>query len=866
MSEEPYSRLRDGEEFEIEAVRESRVNMASRNGEPMRRVDYVLVYETTEDESRGEESVAEEERWALARTYFEKQLERKGLLLEQRASAVQDSETVRHFVLINTPWEVLAERAESSKMKVPLRVNDTVFESWFEFFLGSSVVNKIKGKNPLKIRDAAVVENPDHFMGTFKRDRLSAYVQHHDFNKDTFFSNIDRQHLIRQILNNTQYSDDPRDVGLAKLLFEGAYQSCYPLHEERRDTSSGEAQGNLRQQLQRDWARFGRMFKYQPYDAIKDYFGHEIGLYFAWLGFYTIMLLPLAIFALIVFIYGITSAASHVPVRDLCSENNRGVWYMCPLCDRQCSYWNLAPDTCLYAKVTHFFDNDWTVALAFFASIWATLFLEFWKRRQATLAHKWHTSEFEEEEEQLRPQYVASLTEEELDPFKPDPKTGKIRPNKVKIKRFRRLSLVCSVITFMVLLVIVAMIGVVVYRAAVFAVLSSSSDEKIENGARILTTVTAALINLVVIKILQVVYNKLAIALTDWENPPTQTAYKDSFTQKMAIFQFVNNYTSIFYIAFFKSELIVGSPGRYQRVLGKYRLDGCSEQGCFLELAIQIATIMVGQQIFYNITELGIPYFMLLKKRRSQAKDSDNRPQYELDHDLSPLERDFMFWEYLEIVLQYGFITMFVAAFPLGPLFALINVVIEIRVDAINFLCHFRRPDAARVEDIGAWYNVLETITKVSVLVNAFVLAFTSEFIPKLTYKMVYSKNENPALSGTLEGYVNNSLAYIDLDTLYMWENGTQPVNPFKNLNYTRHYCRYKGYYKDSYPYKRSSEYWNILAARLAFVFVFQFVVYTITAFIAWVIPDVPEELKFKMRREKELEKAVLKQEYNANV
>lgn len=70
----------------------------------------------------------------------------------------------------------------------------------------------------------------------------------------------------------------------------------------------------------------------------------------------------------------------------------------------------------------------------------------------------------------------------------------------------------------------------------------------------------------------------------------------------------------------------------------------------------------------------------------------------------------------------------------------------------------------------------------------------------------------------------------------------------------------------NSYPYKRSSEYWNILAARLAFVFVFQFVVYTITAFIAWVIPDVPEELKFKMRREKELEKAILKQEYNANV
>ena len=514
---------------------------------------------------------------------------------------------MRHFVLIHAPWEVLAERAERTKMKVPLQINDSVFETWFEFFFGSSIAGKVTQKNPLQIRDASVHACPDHFMGNFRRDRLSAYIQHQDFNEDTFFSNIDRQHLIQQILSTTRYSEEPNDVGLSKLLYDGAYESCYPLHEGKHDVASDESAVNLRHQLKRDWARFGRIFKYQPYDAIKDYFGHEIGLYFAWMGFYTAMLVPLAIFALIVFIYGIASAGSYIPIRDLCNENNRGVWYMCPLCDKQCSYWNLAPDTCLYAKVTHYFDNDATVALAFFASIWATLFLEFWKRRQATLAHKWHTSEFEEEEEHLRPQYVSSLTDEELNPYKPNSKTGKISPNKKKVKRFRRLSLVFSIIAFMILLVIVAMIGVVVYRAAVFAVLSSSSNTNLESGARILTTVTAALINLVVINILQFLYNKLAIWLTDWENPPTQTDYKDSFTTKMALFQFVNNYTSIFYIAFFKSELIVGTPGRYTRVLGKYRLDSCSEQGCFLELAIQIATIMVGQQIFYNITEIGIP-------------------------------------------------------------------------------------------------------------------------------------------------------------------------------------------------------------------------------------------------------------------
>ena len=39
---------------------------------------------------------------------------------------------------------------------------------------------------------------------------------------------------------------------------------------------------------------------------------------------------------------------------------------------------------------------------------------------------------------------------------------------------------------------------------------------------------------------------------------------------------------------------------------------------------------------------------MLLRKRRDQ-KSTGDRPQFELDYDLSPLEKHFMFWEYLEI-------------------------------------------------------------------------------------------------------------------------------------------------------------------------------------------------------------------------
>ena len=43
-----------------------------------------------------------------------------------------------------------------------------------------------------------------------------------------------------------------------------------------------------------------------------------------------------------------------------------------------------------------------------------------------------------------------------------------------------------------------------------------------------------------------------------------------------------------------------------------------------------------------------------------------------------------LFDEYLELVIQYGFVTMFSAAFPLAPLFALANNIMEVRVGRNN--------------------------------------------------------------------------------------------------------------------------------------------------------------------------------------
>lgn len=46
-------------------------------------------------------------------------------------------------------------------------------------------------------------------------------------------------------------------------------------------------------------------------------------------------------------------------------------------------------------------------------------------------------------------------------------------------------------------------------------------------------------------------------------------------------------------------------------------------------------------------------------------------------------------------------VTLFVASFPLAPLFALLNNIIEIRLDAKKYVTEVRRPIAAKAKDIG---------------------------------------------------------------------------------------------------------------------------------------------------------------------
>lgn len=58
------------------------------------------------------------------------------------------------------------------------------------------------------------------------------------------------------------------------------------------------------------------------------------------------------------------------------------------------------------------------------------------------------------------------------------------------------------------------------------------------------------------------------------------------------------------------------------------------------------------------------------------------------------------------------------ASFPLAPLLALLNNVIEIRVDAWKLTTQYRRPVAAKAHSIGVWQDILYGMTVISVASN----------------------------------------------------------------------------------------------------------------------------------------------------
>ncbi|CAG8647096.1 4116_t:CDS:10, partial [Ambispora gerdemannii] len=696
------------------------------------------------------------------------------------------------YVKIWTPFMALCEAAEEVRIKkeLDLRIDHSEITESQENSNGTNkkprFFNKIYQFLYRKISPYFVYKvNLEKKLSFFQMDQLKKYKGAYGYKRYSdialhFWSSSNRSLLtyhriidanqLKPKLDNqiVEQTVRLRSLGFKQLIEKRVYTAFYPLHDGEIDDrefrnpekSYNKKLENLRSILYESWIKSR---KRQPLSEIREYLGEKLAIYFAWLGLYASWLFVASIFGIITIIYGIIDYAT------IDNDNN--------------------------VTIVRIWDNAFTIVFALFMSIWATCFLESWKRYNAALAHDWGVSHFKETE-QSRPGFHGTETRQSQVTNKQEI----IFPLNKRLQRY----FLSITLTITSMLIVIATIGSLLLFS-----------KKWFYYGPIWSSVISSTINLGVVHTLSLFYKTLARKLTELENLKTETSFEDSHILKVYLFDFINFYAALFYILMLKDlgpKIFPGERG----------FEGCEGGNCMTELTIQLAIILIGKQAIGQLQELGLPLLkkkldafknkfiaFILCKNKTSKKEPDEEIEVDkelasikvlkestlypwiIDDDLLPTENDDLREEYEEMTVQFGFIALFATAFPLAPLCAWFNNYLEIRTDGYKYIKQKRRPISSFTQTIGMWDNIIYVISILAVLTNAAILAFHSSYMKKKFEEIV-------------------------------GEDG------------------------------------SLLSARLVFILAFENFVLFVKFLVAYFIPDVPNSLKVAIKRHEYLERVAI--------
>lgn len=227
---------------------------------------------------------------------------------------------------------VLYQKAEDMNIQMPIKNNSWSAQNQEKGFF-KNLYEKYEHRDPFVVNEPTVLRQDSKPTTTFSKANVDAFESK---NGRHFFENAERTRMVRRILQLTsfRYKESEEEVeehdddtslkeghGIEQLCHMGIYESYYPIHDGLLISDDGLVD-NDRKRLQNDWASFSKMFKYQPLDAIRDYFGVRVSFYFAWLGVYTTFLVPAAIVGCVCFLYAIGTMKSSEPLKEICDDSN----------------------------------------------------------------------------------------------------------------------------------------------------------------------------------------------------------------------------------------------------------------------------------------------------------------------------------------------------------------------------------------------------------------------------------------------------------------------------------------------------------------------------------------------------------------
>ncbi|KAI2796748.1 Anoctamin-8 [Blomia tropicalis] len=492
-------------------------------------------------------------------------------------------------------------------------------------------------------------------------------------------SSLQRQTIIHNILQEWRFEIDESDptsfpilssyIGevpiIEKLIKVQLIQKVFPLHHE-----------DDLDDLKESWVC--KFLSSQPLDTIASYFGSSIAIYFAFIDFYTKWLLYPTFFGLFLvhfhLILSLIPEFFHKWIPTISIESN------------------LADDILLFVFI---------IAMI----IWASVMLQKWKIRCKHFVDRWKC---------LLPPKVDHFNYEE------DHTLGD-NVNEEHSSLNRMVFRYC--VTFPIIGISLAITFAVMFN--IFNFQTWWDSELIDNQSypswtRFVPKVMLALI----INGSNFIYYYMAVWLNDKEQYSNSEVRENNLINKLVLFQFLNSFLPLLYIAFYLTDVA--------------------------KLQEQLTTQLITRQVIGNFNEAVWPFVKesyRIATRKMQHRDrqpsmkcdeqqstENNRTKasYETD-DLSKGELESCMYcyestfdDYLELVVQFGYVMLFAPVFPLAALCAFLNNLIEIRSDAFKLCYVFQRPfgnEPSRAVD--EWTRVLGYLSVAAIATNCGLMVIT---------------------------------------------------------------------------------------------------------------------------------------------
>ncbi|KAG0204523.1 hypothetical protein BGX28_003571 [Mortierella sp. GBA30] len=409
--------------------------------------------------------------------------------------------------------------------------------------------------------------------------------------------------------------------------------------------------------------------------------------------------------------------------------------------------WLIAPTA--LGVIVHLFGSSFSIFYGVCVILWSIVFTECWKRREKELALWWGVRHVTRTE-MRRPLFKG-------DTMVQDPVTGEMLPFFSPWKRWsRKLAGVPVVLGGAVVL---SAVITIVFAIEVFLTVYYDGYLK-----EILIYAPMVLYSLSIPNV-TAICKSVAERLTDYENYETHAGYEYHLMQKVFIFNALTSYMSILLTAYI---YIPFGP----EVISTFQSYGISFSKATIDphmLQSRLKAFMITTQAISFVTETIVPY--LTRRAMTEAVKIQKEVSEKLKHEApgqdtikfsgqdteeakkflkrvqkqSELPEYDVNEDYAEMVLQFGYVSLFSVIWPLTGLCAFVNNWVELRSDAAKISYNARRPIPSRTDTIGPWIDNLQLITWFSSLTNASILylfhgtvdSADSTHVPRLSLGML---------------------------------------------------------------------------------------------------------------------------------